>query len=261
MVGGGPGTMPLSLFFAAGLVSWTVSSLSAGGGSVLFVALLTLMLDGRAVAPVVTVASLLAAPVRMALFWRHIDWQVVRWYIPGGVCGAVVGGWLLSRLPAGWFDLAVGLFLISTGPQYRLGSRPRSFAMPLAGFVPLSFVVGLISAILGASGLIASPFYLNYGLSKEPLLATRATNSIAIQLAKIVAYAEFGAFRPDTLRQGVAAAIGAAIAIALSRPLLPYVSVDRFRRLAVLTMVAAGLYILWRRRDLLAALLGWVGAV
>jgi uncharacterized membrane protein YfcA len=205
---------------------------------------------------VVTVASLLSAPVRMALFWRHIDWQVVRWYAPGGVLGAAAGAWLLSRLPAGWFDLGVGLFLLSTGPQYRLGSRPRSFPMPLAGFVPLSFVVGMISAILGASGLIASPFYLNYGLSKEPLLATRAANSIAIQLAKIAAYAEFGAFRPDTLPHGVAAGLGAAVAIAISRPLLPHISVDRFRRFSVLMMMAAGLYILWRRRHLLATLLG-----
>lgn len=88
---------------AAGFLSWTVSSHTAGVGSVLFIALLALIVENRAVAPIVTHASLIAAP-----------------------------------LPA---------------------------------FVPLSLAVGLISALVGASGLVASPFYLNYGLIEESLLA------------------------------------------------------------------------------------------
>jgi uncharacterized membrane protein YfcA len=85
---------------AIGFLSWTVSSLTAGGGSVLFVALLALVLESRAVAPIVTLASLIAAPMRMAVFWSDIHWRLVRWYVPGGVLGAVAGSWMLSRLPA-----------------------------------------------------------------------------------------------------------------------------------------------------------------
>ncbi|HET8636880.1 MAG TPA: hypothetical protein VFL96_08520, partial [Acidobacteriaceae bacterium] len=64
---------PLLLLFGSGFVSWTLSTVSAGGGSVLFVALLSVILSGRAVAPVVTIASFIAGPARMVMFWSSIN--------------------------------------------------------------------------------------------------------------------------------------------------------------------------------------------
>lgn len=246
---------PLLLLFGSGFVSWTLSTVSAGGGSVLFVALLSVILSGRAVAPVVTIASFIAGPARMVMFWSSINWRVVRWYVPGGISGAIVGAWLLARVPAGWLDLLVAPFLLSTAWQYRFGERPRSFPMPLPAFLPLSFAVGLLSAMIGASGLIASPFYLNYGLIKETLLATRAANSLAIQITKITAYVLFGVLSADMLRDGLVAGAGAAVAILLSPPLLDSVDGQQFRRLSVVMMVATGLFILWRRRLLIWSLI------
>jgi uncharacterized protein len=88
--------------------------LSAGGGSVLFMALLNLILSSRAVAPVVTIVSLIAGPVRMAVFRGEINWRVVAWQSLGGVAGAVLGGWLPGQVSAGWLDLLVASFLRST---------------------------------------------------------------------------------------------------------------------------------------------------
>ena len=39
--------------------------------------------------PLAALASLVASVSRLALFWRNIDWQVVRWYQPGAVVGAM----------------------------------------------------------------------------------------------------------------------------------------------------------------------------
>jgi uncharacterized protein len=92
-----PTSTDLALF-AAGFASWGISTLAAGGGSVLIVALVALILRGQAIAPVVTMASLMASPARMMLLWRWIDWRLVRWYVPGGAAGAVLGGWVFSRV-------------------------------------------------------------------------------------------------------------------------------------------------------------------
>ena len=64
--------------------------------------------------------------------------------------------------------------------------------MTLPALVPVSFAIGLISAVIGASGLLANPFYLNRGLIKEPMLATRAANSMVLQVVKLVRYSRFG---------------------------------------------------------------------
>jgi len=242
--------------FAAGFVSWTISTLSAGGGSMLMVAAAGTMLGGHAVAPVVTFTSLVAAPARIALFWSHIDWRVVRWYLPGAAAGAILGGWIFTLLSAHIVQTCVALFLISTAWQYRLGDRARSFRMRLHWFPLVSFVSGLTSAVVGASGLLANPFYLNYGMVKERMVATRGVNSLAIQIAKIGAYAAFGALDWELLRYGLFAGAGAALAIWVSRPWLHRLPSRRFRQFTVLVMLVSGLLVLWQQRAWLLALLG-----
>jgi uncharacterized protein len=238
--------------FAAGFVSWAISTLAAGGGSVLIVAAVAFVLRGQAVAPVVTMASALASPARMVLLWRWIDWRVVRWYLPGATAGALLGGWVFSRVGTHWLQVALALFLISTAWQYRLGARARSFAMRLPWFVPISFVSGLTSAVVGASGLLVNPFYLNYGLMKEAMLATRAVNSLAIQLVKIGAYVLFGVLQWRMARHGLVAGAGAIVAIRLSNPWLRYLTSYRFRQFAVAVMLFGGLLILWQQRAFLS---------
>ena len=171
--------------FLAGFVSWTISTLSAGGGSILIVAAIAALLRGHAIAPVITFASFVASPARIIFFWHFIEWRVVWWYVPGATAGAILGGWAFTHAGTQLIQVFLGLFLVSTFWQYRLGDRSQSFRMRLHWFLPVSFVSGLTSAVVGASGLLANPFYLNYGLVKERMLATRAVNSLAIQVVKI----------------------------------------------------------------------------
>ena len=150
---GAPGLVDIALF-AAGFVSWAISTLAAGGGSVLIVAAVALILRGQAIAPVVTVTSVLASPARMILLWRFIDWRVVCWYLPGATTGALLGSWTFAHIGTQWLQIVLALFLISTAWQYRMGVRPRSFTMRLPWFLPMSFASGLTSAVVGASGLL-----------------------------------------------------------------------------------------------------------
>ena len=239
--------------FVAGFASWTISTLSAGGGSLLMVAATSTLLTGHAIAPVITVTSMIASPARMLLFWRCIEWRVVWWYLPGAAIGALVGGWIFAHVSGQFVQICVALFLISTVWQYRLGHRERSFRMRLPWFLPVSLVSGATSAIVGASGLLANPFYLNYGMVKERMVATRAVNSLVIQVMKIAAYAAFGVLEWDLVRHGVFAGAGAVLAIWVTRPWLYRLDSRRFRQLAVLVMVVSGVLVLWQQR---ASLLG-----
>ena len=252
-----PTVVDLALF-CAGFLSWAISTLAAGGGSLLIVAAISFIIGGQMIAPVITLTSLMASPARMILLWDQIDWRLVRWYRPGAASGAAsgaaVGGWAFSRAGAQWIELALALFLLSTLWQYRFGERERSFTMRLPWFVPVSFISGLISAMVGASGLLANPFYLNYGLVKEAMLATRAVNSLAIQVVKLISYGMFGMLTWPVVRHGLAAGTGAVVAIWLAHHWLQLLSSQRFRQLAVVVMVLGGLMIVWRQRHFLTAI-------
>ena len=55
--------------------------------------------------------------------------------------------------------------------------------------------------MIGASSLVSLPFYLNYGLTKERMIATGAFHSLFIQLAKLATYGS-PASRGTPLRTG-----------------------------------------------------------
>lgn len=234
--------------FAAGFFNWTISTLAAGGGSILMLALASMMLKGHAIAPVITLTSAIASPARIVLFRAHIEWRVVWWYLPGAIAGAILGAWVFALISGQFLHICIALFLISTAWQYRLGDRARSFRMSLPWFVPVSFVVGMTSAIVGASGLLANPFYLNYGLLKERMVATRAVNSLFIQLAKISAYATFGVLDWDVVEHGLSAGAGAVLGIWGARHLLHRLDSRRFRQIVVCVMLVSGVLILWQQR-------------
>jgi uncharacterized membrane protein YfcA len=232
--------MENAALFAAGFAAWAISTFAAGGASMLVLALAGSILAGHSIAPVVTLASLLGGAGRIAFFWRHVDWRVVRWYVPGAAAGAAAGGWVFAHLSSELLQAAIALFLVSTLWQYRFGERARSFRMPLPAFLPVSFASGLTSAVVGASGVLANPFYLNYGLAKERMLATRAVNSILLQCAKLAAYASVGALSFDIVVHGMTAGAGAVLGVWVTRPWLKRLPSRRFRQLAVLVMFASG---------------------
>ena len=245
-----PDIQTSALLFLAGCASWTISTFSGGAGSIVLLAIVTHLIRLKTIAPVVTIASLMASPARIVVSWRRIEWRVVRWYLPGAIIGAMLGGWIFTWADAAWLSLIVGLFLVSTPFQYRLGGRARSFPMRLPWFIPLSLAVGLISGVVGASSLVSMPFYLNYGLTKERMIATGSVHSLFIQLTKIATYGSLGVLSRGSLLEGAAAGIGAVVAIFVTRRWLDSFKETWFRRLAILLMLTSGLSMLWRSRRL-----------
>jgi uncharacterized membrane protein YfcA len=216
----------------------------------MLLATVTHLIRVSAIAPVVTIASLMASPARILVSWRSIEWSVVRWYLPGAIGGAIIGSLIFTFANAAWLGIVVGVFLVSTPFQYRFGERTRSFPMSLPGFIPLSIAVGLISGVLGASSMISMPFYLNYGLTKERMIATGAFHSLFIQLTKITTYGSLGAISLGSAAEGVCAGLGAVVAIYATRRALQQFKEIWFRRVAIMVMLVSGISMLWQSRHL-----------
>lgn len=241
-----PDIQTFALLLLAGCASWTIGIFSGAAGSIVLLAVLTHLIRVRTVAPVITVASLLASPTRIAVSWRQIEWPVVRWYLPGAVSGAVLGSWIFTWAGSAWLAFFAGLFLVSTPFQYRLGGRARSFPMRLPWFIPVSVAIGVISGVVGASSLVSVPFYLNYGLTRERMIATGSVHSLFIQFTKIATYGSLGALSERSALEGVVAGLGAIAAILVTRRLLDRFRDAWFRRLAVLLMLVSGISLLWQ---------------
>lgn len=230
-----------AVIFLAGMLAYVISTLSGGGGSLLLVPVISFFIGGKAAAPVVNLGNLVGEPVRIVLFWKDIEWRLVKYYLPSALVGAVLGAWIFSNVKLEWLQIMVGLFLISTIFQYRFGKRERSFNMKLSWFIPLGFSVALLSTLIGATGPVLNPFYLNYGLEKEKMIATKTVNSFFVGLVQITSYAALGSLKGDLWMYGIILGIGASAGNWIGKTFLKKVSGNLFRKFVIAVMAISGI--------------------
>lgn len=228
----------------AGALAWMISTIAAGGAAMLLIPILGFTLPAQSVAPVITVASLMANPSRTFVFWNHIYWPAVRWLLPGSLVGAVAGAVAFTQVPAEFLQLILGIFLISTIWQYRFGKRKKSFPMPLAGFLPLGLMISFISGLIGGTGPVMNPFFLNHGMEKEQLVATKAINSLALQSTKLLSYVSLGVITLEMGIQGVIIGIGGIAGVFWARHHLQKIDDERFRRYTLWLMPIGGIILI-----------------
>lgn len=228
-------------------ISYILSTVGGGGGSLLLVPVLSFALGARSVAPVLAIGEELSRPVRLFIFWRDINWSVAKFHIPGAMAGAFLGAYIFSQIELEWLQLLVGLFLISTVLQYRFGEKKSSFPMKAVYFLPLGFVVALASAVVGATGPVENPFYLNYGLEKEAMVGTKTINSFMAGLVQLGAYSYFGSLPGDLWLSGVLVALGAGLGSYVGKSFLRKIDSKTFRKIVIAVMAISGLAMIYKQ--------------
>lgn len=231
-------------------VSWFVGTLVGGGSSLILIPVVGLLLGAALVPPVITVGGLFGNLERIVVYRRKICWRLVAWELPGALVGACCGAFALSQLHASWFTVAIALFLLGSVLSYLIQGESVAFTVRPWYFLFGGFIYALLSGLIGSMAPILAPFYLNYGLEKEELLATQATNRMAIHLIKIVAYSYFGILTLPALGLGVLVGVSALPGNLLGQQVLQRISNLQFRRLVIGFVGISGVLLFWQQRRL-----------
>ncbi len=237
----------LLVLFVAGILAFIISTISGGGGALILVPVLNFMLGTTSTAPVLNLGTFIGRPARLILFWKHINWKVFWYYVPAAMIGAWIAAWLFSKFEASWLQILVGLFLISTVFQYKFGKKERSFPMRLWYFIPLGFIVSILGTIIGALGPVLNPFYLNLGLDKEELIATKTVNSFFLGISQLGSYTFFGLLYPELWIYGIALGLGAIIGNIIGKRFLSKMKSTTFRKLLIILMVISGILLIYNQ--------------
>lgn len=235
----------LGILFIAGIISFTISTVSGGGGALILVPLLNFLLGTAKTAPILNLGTFIGRPARLILFWKYINWTVFWYYVPAAILGAWIAGWFFTRVDASWLQVLVGIFLISTVFQYSFGKKKRSFPVSLWFFIPLGFVVSILGTIIGALGPVLNPFYLNLGLDKEELIATKTVNSFFLGISQISSYAFFGLLYNELWIYGIALGSGTILGNMIGKKFLSKMKSSTFRKLLILFMVISGILLIY----------------
>jgi len=232
--------------FLAGVLAFIISTLAGGGGALILVPLLNATVGVNQIAVVLNLGTFIGRPARLLLFWSDIDWRIVAYYAPSAIIGAWLGAYLFTTLKLTWLQLFIGVFLISTLFQFRWGKKQRSFQMPFMAFIPLGFAVSVLGTLVGALGPVLNPFYLNAGLMKESMVATKTANSFLMGIAQLSGYAYFGALTGQTMMYGLALGIGAIIGNIIGKKTLQKISTTAFLRWVIAFMVISGIMLIYQ---------------
>ncbi len=234
----------LVIIFIAGLISFSISTISGGGGALMLIPFLNFLIGSTKTAPIINLGALISRPSRIIIFWKHIYWKVFWYYVPSAMLGAVIAAWFFSEIKIAWLQIIVALFLISTFFQYKFGKKERSFTVHLWYFIPLGFLVSIIGTFTGGMGPILNPFYLNAGISKEELVGTKAANSFFLGIAQIGSYTFFGLLTTELWIYGITLGIGATFGNLIGKKMLSKMKNSTFRKLVIIIMVISGVLLL-----------------
>lgn len=235
----------VSLLFVLGIAAFILSTVSGGGGSLVLVPILNWLLGVSNTAPVLNLGTFIGRPSRLIIFWKHIQWKVCLYYAPAAIVGAWLGAWFFNNFKIEWLQILVGLFLISTVWQYKFGKKEKSFKMRFWYFIPLGLLVSVLGTIIGALGPVLNPFYLNSGLDKEDLIATKTANSFLMGLSQIGSYTFFGLLNGQLWIYGLALGLGATLGNIIGKKFLADMKSSTFRKLLITLMVVSGVLLIY----------------
>ncbi len=163
-----------------------VNAAFATGGVYILLFSSSSVLPLTAAVPLQTAFAAASLIARVALFWEHIDWRIVRMFFPGCLLDDGIGAWTFAALPEQVIALLLGMVLLLLILMPRLPSLPLKRPFVLTGVVH-----SYLGSILGVGGVL-QPLLLRTDLLKMQLTGTLAAAMLSLDVLKAPGYSAFG---------------------------------------------------------------------
>ncbi len=227
------------------LLGLSKSGFGAGFGS-LAVPMMALAVSVPQAAAILMPVLLLMDILGMAAFRKDFDLKLLKFLIPCGLVGIVIGALLFKALDAHTVAGIVGLFTLLFLAQ-RLLFPPRADSAPPPRWLGaiLSVTSGFTSFIAHAGGPPISAYVIPLRLSPVKFTATMAFFFFIINLSKWIPYAWLGLLDTRNMATSLVllpiAPIGVLVGVRLARRINPVL----FYRLLYLGMFLTGVKLMW----------------
>jgi uncharacterized protein len=240
--------MIIITLFLAGSLGWFFSTLAGGGSPLILLPVLGWFLDAAVIPPVLTTGMLLGNLQRMGMYWKEIDWPSTVWYLPGAIVGSTLGAFVFANIQLEWLPFVLGIFLVVSSVSQLFQQNNPFFKIRTWYFMPAGLIYSFLSGLVGSTGPMLNLFYINYGLVKEPMVATKSVHMVTVHVAKLIAYAAFGVLHLPFLGYGLLLGFAAWPGNWLGQQILQRMSTAQFKQVVMLFVSMSGLLLIWRER-------------
>ncbi|HEY4074696.1 MAG TPA: sulfite exporter TauE/SafE family protein [Herbaspirillum sp.] len=232
------------LVLIVGVCAGMLSGIVGTGSAMMLMPILVVLFGPQHAVPIMAIAAVLGNFGKMAAWWRHIDWRACGAYCSTAMPGAVLGVHTLLVLPPHIVDISLGLFFIAMIPTRRWLAR-RAIKISLWHLALIGGPVGFLTGIVVSTGPITVPVFTSYGLEWGPFIATEAAGSLAVYVAKIIAFKSFGALPMDIVLKGLMTGMAIMTGAFMSKSLVVRMAPSTFRLVVDGLMLTSGLSLLW----------------
>ena len=183
-------SLPVSIILiGTAFVTAVLSGMMGLAGGFLLMAVIASLIHPPYVVPLLSSVLLISNGARVALFYQHIRWRVVGYYVIGLCPGAFVGIFIYQKIPGDLIKLLMGvfIFLVTYLPRSERESR-----IGVSMFFPVGFIAGLLGVFFGATGPLTAPFYIRNDILKDELIATKATGQVVTHMVNLSLFGFIG---------------------------------------------------------------------
>lgn len=230
------------------ILGWFLSSLTGGGSPLILIPVLSFFVEATAIPPIITISMLCGNSQRVFLYWQKVNWELLIWYLPGAVIGGSLGAFIFTQTEAQGMMILLGFFLIFSSISSSWGKTEHLFKVKAWYFLPGGFIYAFLSGLLGSVGPLLNTFYLNYGLDKETMVATKSTHMIVVHLIKIITYGALGAVSGSHISYGLLMGLAAFPGNWLGKIVLERMTQQQFKQVVLAFVALSGIFILWQER-------------
>ena len=121
------------------------------GFALLSVTALSIVLEARQIIPTIFILEVCASIHLLAISWRHVHWQALRWLIVGCLIGTPLGVYALAHAPATPLTLAIASVVLILAILLTRGFALKSMPGRL-GIAGTGLVSGVLNGALGVGG-------------------------------------------------------------------------------------------------------------
>lgn len=179
----------LIILTIAALLTSIISGMTGMAGGTILLAFIASIVETAYVVPLHATVQLISNSTRFLLFFKHIKWRIILFFLIGVLPGAFIGIYIFKLLDKDLIKLLMGIFIVVV---IYLPKSKKEKKSSFSNFLPIGFFSGLIGIFFGAIGPFIAPFFIRKDVIKEELVATKAACQSISHIIKISLFGFIG---------------------------------------------------------------------
>ena len=189
----------LIILIISALVTSSISAVLGMGGGIILLGIMAIIIpEGYMVVALHGMIQLFSNTTRTFIFRKHIKKNIIKEFTIGALIGATLSALIIflliqfyevnsaSKIKVDFLKPIIGIFIIWY--LFLKGSKKEKKSK---SFIKVGGISGLASVFVGATGPLIAPLFLNNHLTKENIIANKATCQVITHLTKIPLFIYF----------------------------------------------------------------------